>query len=181
MLRVAPALVALAILLTAAQALADELFNVADDDLIAELAARRDDVSRTSVRIEALRLDREAAVQRLEDARMESLEAERRLAANAGLLYRLSHHGTSVKYILSSESPTALLKRLHNLRRLVISGLEVRRDCGVRLMKAEADLDLIEDEIDSAREMLERLEETIRELNRERDRRDQSTLTALAP
>ena len=162
-----------------AVAFADDLSYVSDEDIAAELVARSADVERTVERLRSLRSDREQAVARLERARMESLEAERRLAENAGLLYRLSHHGKAVRYLLASGSPMAFMKRIHNLRRLVLKGMIDRRDCGVRLAQTEADLEGIELEISSAGEMLRRLEGAVGDLRAERDRREQAVAAAV--
>jgi len=171
--RVAATVIALAALLAgpAADARADDLSYVSDEEIAAEILARSDDLDRTRLRVASI--ERELARTRamIDDARFELVETERHVARNAGLLYRLSRHGAALRYLLSSSCATGFLKRVRLLRFLVISGLEARRAAGARLSDWEETNRDLERGLTLANEMVSRLVETKAELVAERDRR----------
>lgn len=177
--RRAGAVLAFSMALVASRAAADDLYHVSDAELESELAARDQDIARTSERVRGL-TEREAEnAAAIDTARMEALEIDRALAERAAFLYRLGRRGAAFRYLVGAPSASAFLKRYATLRRLVIALLEERRAAGVRLAGAEAELEKTRAELQMAQSMLGQLEDARKELAAELERRYEKTLAWL--
>jgi len=137
---------------------ADDLTYVSKEELTDELAARGGDIDRTVERIHALDVEELEIAVSLEEARTQLRLIDQRLSERVELLYRLSRHGSALRYLVSAGSATELLKRLRTLRHLVIDGLEDRRRVGLRVAQLEDRSQAVRDEQRRAVEMLSELE-----------------------
>jgi len=167
---------AFATALAASRAAADDLSHVSDAELETEIAARDQDIARTSARAEELTAREAENAAAIDAARLEALEIDKSLAERAGFLYRIGRRGAAFRYLLGAPSASEFLKRYATLRRLVVALLEARRAAGVRLTAAEAALDETRAELRSARSMLSQLEEARLELADELARRSGGAL-----
>ena len=157
--------------LLSASATANEFSHVSDEELAEELIARGGDIDRTRERIRALDVEELEIAVSLDEAQSRVRLIDQRLTERVGLLYRLSRHGTALRYLVSVGSATELLKRLRALRHLVIDGLEDRRLAGLRVAQLEERLRSVGDEQQRATEMLSTLESTRDDLLAEQHRR----------
>ena len=158
-------------LLAAGLAGGDDFTHIGDDELALEIEGRVADIERTNARIEGIVDALGAARQEVEAARIELTEIELELAARAELLYRLSHHGKALRYLLAADTATGFLKRLATLRSLVITALEERRRIGLALTEAEARVETLRRDQRQAEGLRAQLESAHRELIDEQQRR----------
>jgi len=165
------ALVVTCLALVPAVAAADDLSHISDEELSEEIDARDGDIARTAKRIDTLELEELELAVSLDEARTQLEEIDRRLTRRVALLYRLTRHGAALRYLLSAGSATELLKRLKTLQRLVLEGLDDRRQAGVRAADVEERMRAVSLERRQADEMLEQLEAARDELRAERARR----------
>jgi hypothetical protein len=175
-IRTAAAALVVSTTLLASHAAADDLSHVSDAEIAAEIAARDQDIARTSARAAELALREAENAAAIDAARMEVLEIDRSLAERAGFLYRLGRRGAAFRYLLGAPSASAFLRRYATLRRLVVTLLEARRTAGVRLAAAEAALEKTRTDMQSARSMISQLEEARLVLAFELARRSSGTL-----
>jgi hypothetical protein len=175
-MRLATALFALCGVLSSARAVSDDLSHISNEELLAEIAARSNDIERTAERVAILGIDELEHATAAENARTTAREVDERLVERAGLLYRISQRGRALRFLLAAESATEFLKRLETLRRLMLRGLDERREAGLRAAEAEARLASSREQLRRAREMLDRLRQARDELLAEQAERAQPSL-----
>lgn len=146
---------------------ADDPEYISAEELTNEVKRREEDISRTNARIAALGESERDTAMELDRARTEAAKIEVLVTARAKLFYRLHRNGGTLRYLLGASSPTGVLKRLGELRYLLESGLEARKQAGMRLAGAENALATVQAETIAAKEMLSMLEKTLRELRSE--------------
>jgi hypothetical protein len=154
--------VAMCILILSLSAEADDY--ISEDDLLEEVINRKADIARTKSRIEVLKNQETNGLQELESLKTEAHRVEQIVIARTRLFYRLHRNGGSLRYLLGASSATALLRRLGELKNLMRSGLETRRQSGMRLAQAESKLQSIRDQRNNAIAMLSMLQQTLDEL-----------------
>jgi cell division protein FtsB len=154
-----PLTILVAALLCCSITRADTLSYVSDSELESEAARRDADIARTRDRIALLSRKEHATLERIEKRRAEIAQIEETVSERAKLFYRLSRHGGSLRHLLGSDSDSAItkLRRLFEMRHLLITGLEDRRDAGLNLTDAEAILHRVREDTVAARQMLEQL------------------------
>lgn len=156
-MRLRPIQIAITAILSATVARAEDLAYVSDEELVAEIADRDNDIQRTTERIATLSLEELELAIAIDDARTQLREIDRRLAGRVGLLYRLSHSGAAIRFLVAASSATEFLKRLRTLRHIVLDGLTDRRQAGLRVAETTERLVAVREDQLRAKGMLEQL------------------------
>lgn len=151
---------------------ANDLEYASKSDLANEVRNRKTDIARTKARIASLAQAEIDAISELSRADGEVKKIEALVTVRAKMFYRLHRNGGTLRYLLGSSSAMELLKRLSDLKHLLQSCLESRKQAGIRLAKADNTLDSIKKEKQTATAMLSMLEQTLDELRNELARRD---------
>lgn len=149
----------LMLLFALSPAVADDLDYVTDKELKTEIVERGEDLKRTKIRLAALAEKEQTASSELLAARKAIVEIETHTAARVRAFYRMSRHAGTLKFLLDADSPTAAIRRITTLRRLLIDALEARRRAGLRIVEAEKLLSRIREDKISAGLMLDMLQE----------------------
>lgn len=157
---------------TAIHARADDLGYLSKSELEAEITRRQEDIARTDYRISAISSAEAKATAELAKAREAGAIIERQAITRARALYRISRNGGSLRYLLGARSPVELLRRLSELKRLLIEGLEERRQAGHRIASAERRVASLEEEKTAAFQMKDMLVDTLLELEAARNRQN---------
>jgi cell division protein FtsB len=133
-------------------------------ELEEELGRRQADLDRARERLD----DLAAEISELESLVLSSKEklgrAEDLAAQQAAVLYRLTNRGALVRYLLGSDSPVELLRRLGFLRALSLNALEVRRQAGLHLAQLEERLASTLEAQLQTQQLIGRLQDTIQEI-----------------
>lgn len=140
--------------------IADDLEYVSDDELIAEISQREADIKRTSLRLSELGNLERAALTELSEARTSMVEIDKHAQVRVNAFYRMSRNAGTLKFLLNAESPTEAIRRMNSLKRLLIDGLDAKRQAGLRISEAERTLSRLQDERQAAGNMLTMLVET---------------------
>lgn len=151
---------------------ANDLQYVSETDLANEVKSRKSDIARTKLRITSLTQLEFDAHGELGRADTEVKRIEVLVTVRAKMFYRLHRNGGTLRYLMGSSSAVELLKRLGELRHLLQSCLESRKQAGIRLAKADNKLVSIKKEKQTAVLMLSMLEQTLDELRSEQARRN---------
>jgi hypothetical protein len=138
---------------------ADALKYVTDKELKAEIAERGADLKRTQLRLAALTEKEQAASFELRAARKAIVEIEAQTATRVRAFYRMSRNAGTLKLLLDADSPTAAIRRITTLKRLLFDALEARRRAGLRIAEAQKLLSRIREDKISAGLMLDMLQE----------------------
>ncbi len=162
-------LVCLALLILTPSVKAEEGY-ISLDELEDEIARRREDIARTDYRISAVTTEENSALTELGNARADGAVVEQQAIVRARVLYRISRNGGSLRYLLGADSPVNLLKRLSDLKRLLVHGLEARRQAGHRIVAAERRVSNLRDEKDAAFQMKGMLADALSDLEEEKAR-----------
>ena len=162
------------ILAAAGSSAANDLEYASKSDLANEVRNRKTDIARTKARIASLEQAERDAKSELGRANVEVKKIEALVTVRAKMFYRLHRNGGGLRYLLGSSSAIELLRRLGELRHLLQSCLESRKQAGIRLAKAENALESTKKEKRAAFAMLSLLKKTLKELRNELARRDGS-------
>jgi hypothetical protein len=163
--------IAWTLLLLAPPAAAEDEGYISGEELEAEITNRREDIARTDYRIETIVTAETAAMAELNAARGDGVTVEKQAVARARVLYRLTRGGGSLRFLLGASSPVDLLKRLSDLKRLLVEGLEARRQAGHRIAVAERRVASLREDKDAAFKMKDMLVDALTDLEAEKERR----------
>ncbi len=162
----------LVVLVGTITAQANDLQYVSETDLTTEVKSRKSDIARTKLRIASLTQLEFDAHGELGRADTEVKKIEVLVTVRAKMFYRLHRNGGTLRYLMGSSSAVELLKRLGELKHLLQSCLESRKQAGIRLAKADNKLISIKKEKQTAVLMLSMLQQTLDELRSEQIRRN---------
>lgn len=156
--------VALSLLLGAATEPSAQVPHDSTIELKEELGRRQADLDRAEKRLDDLATEL-SELERLVLSSKENLgRAEDLAAQQAAVLYRLTRRGALVRYLLGSDSPVELLRRLGFLRALSLNALEVRRQAGLHLAQLEERLASTLEAQLQTQQLIGRLQDTIQEI-----------------
>jgi hypothetical protein len=141
---------------------AEEYISI--DELEEEINNRREDIARTDYRLSTIEKAEIAAEAELARSRDHGADIEHQVIIRAKALYRMSRNGGTLRYLFGASSPVDLLKRLSELRRLLIESLEARRQAGHRIVQAERRVESLAEEREAAFQMKAMLTEALAEL-----------------
>jgi peptidoglycan hydrolase CwlO-like protein len=167
----------LLILFFVTSAKGDDLSYISDEELAEELNARQADLNRTTERIELIKAKLNAVKNEISLISAELAEIDADLASRAALLYRLSSRGKALKYLFSSNSPTAFLKRIQTLKKLITSQMDIKRETGLKLAKTEDKANRFATDLQSAQNLKQEITILLNNLKEEQKRRSNSSFT----
>jgi hypothetical protein len=141
---------------------AEEYISI--DEVEEEINNRREDIARTEYRLSTIQKAEIAAEAELARSRDHGADIEHQVIIRAKALYRMSRNGGTLRYLFGASSPVDLLKRFSELRRLLIEGLEARRQAGHRIVQAERRVESLAEEREAAFQMKAMLTEALADL-----------------